>query len=58
MGKKIWKLKHFVLHQKLTQHCKSAILQLKKLKLKKNCISEENQTGKFNEDKKIHSKFH
>ena len=28
-------LNHFAVHMKLTQHCKPAILQLKKLKLKK-----------------------
>ena len=26
----IWYMKHFAIHQKLTQHCNSAILQLKK----------------------------
>ena len=30
MKKKYIKLNHFAVHQKLTQHCKSAILQLKK----------------------------
>ena len=32
-------LNHFAVYQKLTQHCKSTIFQLKKLQIRKNSIT-------------------
>ena len=43
-GGDIWihKMIHFVIQQKLTQHCKAMILQLKKKKNRKNFGLDEN----------------
>ena len=42
------KLNHFAVRQKLTQHCKSTILQLKNIKFKSLLIFLNSQVNTFN----------
>ena len=45
-------LNHFAVQQKLTQHCKSTIIQLKKKRKKKKCNAEQGDESR-NIDRQI-----